>query len=51
MLSDLPELKYNAYFGVRAAGIIQVDEVYSSSAPLPGRRIVPPEPYLLPMVE
>lgn len=45
MFSQLPEFKYNTYFGVRAAGIIRVDEVYSGSAPLPGRRIVPPETY------
>jgi predicted pyridoxine 5'-phosphate oxidase superfamily flavin-nucleotide-binding protein len=46
MLSALPAYRYNAYFGVRAAGVIKVEEVYSSSPPLPGRRIVPPEPYL-----
>jgi len=44
-LSSLPEFKYNAYFGVRAAGVIKVKEVYSACMPLPGRRIVPPEPY------
>ncbi|MCX5905910.1 MAG: pyridoxamine 5'-phosphate oxidase family protein [Deltaproteobacteria bacterium] len=46
MLSELPEFKYNTYFGVRAAGVIRVDEVYAASSPLPGRRIVPSEPYL-----
>jgi hypothetical protein len=46
MLSALPAYRYNAYFGVRAAGVIRVREVYSSSPPLPGRRIVPPESYL-----
>jgi predicted pyridoxine 5'-phosphate oxidase superfamily flavin-nucleotide-binding protein len=46
MLSARPEFFYNAYFGVRAAGVIRVQEVYSSCPPLPGRRIVPPEPYL-----
>lgn len=46
MLSARPEYYYNAYFGVRAAGVIQVQEVYSSCPPLPGRRIVPPESYL-----
>lgn len=45
LLSEFPEFKYNPYFGVRAAGIIRVDEVYTACAPLPGRRIVPPEPY------
>ncbi len=50
-LNSLPEFKYNTYFGVRAAGVIRVDEVYSASAPLPGRRIVPPEPYMVPMEE
>ncbi len=51
LLNSLPEFKYNTYFGVRAAGVIHVDEVYSASAPLPGRRIVPPEPYMVPMAE
>jgi predicted pyridoxine 5'-phosphate oxidase superfamily flavin-nucleotide-binding protein len=51
LLSELPEFKYNTYFGVRAAGVIHVDEVYSASSPLPGRRIVPPESYLTPMKE
>ncbi len=46
LLNTLPEFKYNTYFGVRAAGVIRVEEVYSASAPLPGRRIVPPEPYM-----
>jgi len=50
-LSELPEFKYNTYFGVRAAGVIRVDEIYSASAPLPGRRIVPPESYRTPMEE
>jgi predicted pyridoxine 5'-phosphate oxidase superfamily flavin-nucleotide-binding protein len=45
-LSARPEYFYHAYFGVRAAGVIAVEEVYSSCPPLPGRRIVPPEPYL-----
>ena len=51
MFNQLPELKYNPYFGVRAVGVIHVDEVYSASAPLPGRRIVPPDPYMNPMEE
>jgi uncharacterized protein len=51
MLNELPEFKYNTYFGVRAAGVIRVNEVYSASSPLPGRRIVPPEPYMNPMEE
>jgi predicted pyridoxine 5'-phosphate oxidase superfamily flavin-nucleotide-binding protein len=51
LLNELPEFKYNTYFGVRAAGVIRVDEVYSASAPLPGRRIVPPETYMNPMEE
>lgn len=51
LLSELPEFKYNTYFGVRAAGVIRVDEVYAASSPLPGRRIVPPEPYMKPMEE
>jgi len=46
LLSELPEFKYNTYFGVRAAGVIRVQEVFAASAPLPGRRIVPPEPYM-----
>ncbi len=46
MLSELSEFKYNTYFGVRAAGVIRVEEVYAASSPLPGRRIVPSEPYL-----
>ena len=46
LLSELPEFKYNTYFGVRAAGVIRVDEVYAASSPLPGRRIVPSEPYM-----
>jgi uncharacterized protein len=50
-LNELPEFKYNTYFGVRAAGVIRVDEIYSASAPLPGRRIVPPESYRTPMEE
>jgi predicted pyridoxine 5'-phosphate oxidase superfamily flavin-nucleotide-binding protein len=50
-LNSLPEFKYNTYFGVRAAGVIRVDEVYSASAPLPGRRIIPPETYMAPMEE
>jgi predicted pyridoxine 5'-phosphate oxidase superfamily flavin-nucleotide-binding protein len=50
-LSELPEFKFNTYFGVRAAGVIHVDEVYSASSPLPGRRIIPPESYLTPMKE
>jgi len=50
-LNYLPEFRYNTYFGVRAAGVIRVDEVYSASAPLPGRRIIPPEPYMIPMEE
>jgi len=44
-LSSFPGFKYNAYFGVRAVGVIEVKEVYSACLPLPGRRIVPPEPY------
>jgi predicted pyridoxine 5'-phosphate oxidase superfamily flavin-nucleotide-binding protein len=51
MLNELPEFKYNTYFGVRAVGVIRVDEVYSASAPLPGRRVAPPEPYRTPMEE
>ncbi len=51
LLNSLHEFKYNTYFGVRAAGVIRVDEVYSASAPLPGRRIVPPEPYMVPREE
>ncbi len=47
LLNALPEFKYNTYFGIRAAGVIRVEEVYSASAPLPGRRIVPPEPYMV----
>jgi len=46
MLSARPEYFFNAYFGVRAAGVIRVEEVYSSCPPLPGRRISPPEEYL-----
>jgi len=45
-LSRRPEYFFNAYFGVRAVGVIGVEEIYSSCPPLPGRRIVPPEKYL-----
>lgn len=45
-LSNRPEYFFNSYFGVRAAGVIKVDEVYSSCPPLPGRRMAPPEKYL-----
>ena len=46
LLSQRPEFYFNAYFGVRAVGVIKVEEVYSSCPPLPGRRIIPPEKYL-----
>lgn len=46
MISLRPEYFYNAYFGIRAVGVVRVKEVYSSCPPLPGRRIVPPESYL-----
>jgi predicted pyridoxine 5'-phosphate oxidase superfamily flavin-nucleotide-binding protein len=49
--NQLPEFKYQPYYGVQAVGVIHVDEVYLASGPLPGRRIVPPEPYLNPMEE
>ena len=46
MMSNRPEYFFNVYFGVRAVGIMGVEEVYSSCPPLPGRRMVPPETYL-----
>ena len=45
-ISQRSEYFFNAYFGVRAVGVIRVQEVYSSCPPLPGRRIIPPEKYL-----
>jgi predicted pyridoxine 5'-phosphate oxidase superfamily flavin-nucleotide-binding protein len=47
MLSESVEFKYNPHFGARAVGVIKVAEVYTACAPLPGRRIVPPEPYTI----
>lgn len=46
MMSDKSEFSLNTYFGIRAVGVIKIDEVYSSCPPLPGRRMVPPEDYL-----
>lgn len=46
MMSKRPEYFFNTYFGIRAVGVIKIDEVYSSCPPLPGRRMVPPEDYL-----
>jgi len=46
MMSNKPEYFLSVYFGIRAVGIMGVDEVYSSCPPLPGRRMVPPEKYL-----
>jgi len=42
-LSLLPDFRYNAYLGIKAAGVIRVKEVYSACAPLAGKRIVPEE--------
>lgn len=46
MMSEKSEYFFNTYFGIRAVGVIKIDEVYSSCPPLPGRRMVPPEDYL-----
>jgi predicted pyridoxine 5'-phosphate oxidase superfamily flavin-nucleotide-binding protein len=42
-----PALKYDPVFGVKSVGVIRVREVYSAGGYLPGRRIVPPEPYFV----
>lgn len=39
MFASHPLLKYNAYSGPRAVGLIQVDSVYTGCPPLPGKEI------------
>jgi predicted pyridoxine 5'-phosphate oxidase superfamily flavin-nucleotide-binding protein len=45
--TEHPALKYDPVFGVKSVGVIKVREVYSAGGYLPGRRIVPPEPYFI----
>jgi len=39
-LASLPEFRFNAYVGPRAAGIIKVKKVYTACSPLPGKEIL-----------
>ena len=39
MFASHPYLKYNAYSGPRAVGMIHVDSVYTACPPLPGKEI------------
>ena len=39
MYATHPLLKYNAYSGPRAVGLIQVDSVFTACPPLPGKEI------------
>ena len=39
MFASHPLLKYNAYSGPRAVGLIHVDSVYTACPPLPGKKI------------
>lgn len=38
-LANLPEYRFHAYMGPRAAGIIKVRRVYTACSPLPGKEI------------
>ena len=38
-VASVPLLRYNAYWGPKAVGIIKIEEVYSACPPLPGKKI------------